>query len=68
MANMSYCRFENTRNDLQDCVRALEDAYDLDDLDLSASEEHSMNAMLELCQEFLDAHARLEAATVAQAD
>jgi hypothetical protein len=25
MANMSYCRFENTANDLQDCVYALND-------------------------------------------
>ena len=23
MGNMSYCRFENTANDLQDCVNAL---------------------------------------------
>ena len=25
MANMSYCRFENTANDLKDCVWALND-------------------------------------------
>jgi len=25
MGNMSYCRFENTANDLQDCVYALND-------------------------------------------
>ena len=25
MANMSYCRFENTANDLQDCIYAIED-------------------------------------------
>ena len=25
MANMSYCRFENTSKDLQDCVQAIED-------------------------------------------
>jgi len=24
MANMSYCRFENTNNDLSDCVEALD--------------------------------------------
>jgi hypothetical protein len=24
MGNMSYCRFENTARDLQDCVRAIE--------------------------------------------
>lgn len=25
MANMSYCRFENTLNDLRDCLNALQD-------------------------------------------
>lgn len=25
MANMSYCRFENTANDLQDCIYAIQD-------------------------------------------
>ena len=33
MANMSYCRFENTSNDLGDCLVALEEEEDvLDDL------------------------------------
>ena len=25
MANMSYCRFENTANDLRDCIYAIEE-------------------------------------------
>ncbi len=25
MSNMSYCRFENTANDLQDCIYAIQD-------------------------------------------
>ena len=28
MANMSYCRFENTLKDFSDCVGALEEALD----------------------------------------
>ncbi len=34
MGNMSYCRFENTAQDLQDCVRAIEngDVYDFNNL------------------------------------
>ena len=28
MANMSYCRFQNTSNDLADCVNVIEDAID----------------------------------------
>lgn len=34
MSNMSYCRFENTSRDMQDCVNAvmemIENGYDLD--------------------------------------
>ena len=25
MANMSYCRFENTTRDMQDCINAIEE-------------------------------------------
>ena len=60
MANMSYCRFENTSNDLQDCVSAMDDAYTLADMDLSKTEMRSMQRMRELCQEFLDHYERLE--------
>ena len=28
MANMSYCRWENTANDLQDCMNSLGDVHD----------------------------------------
>ena len=29
MANMSYCRFQNTNIDLRDCLEALEDGSEL---------------------------------------
>ena len=29
MANMSYCRFHNTQNDLEDCLDALRDGEEL---------------------------------------
>ena len=32
MGNMSYCRFENTANDLKDCVYALNDIASQEDL------------------------------------
>jgi len=37
MGNMSYCRFENTARDLQDCVRAIEndEVYNFDGYELS---------------------------------
>ena len=41
MGNMSYCRFENTAQDLQDCVRAIEngDVYELSQWELSGFEK-----------------------------
>jgi len=36
MANMSYCRFENTARDMRDCLHAIEDreVYDFSDYEL----------------------------------
>ena len=62
MANMSYCMFENTSNDLRDCVSAMEEAYDLPELDLSESEMISMRYMYRLCKKFLAEHDRLMSA------
>lgn len=41
MGNMSYCRFENTAQDLQDCVRAIEmnDVYDFSQWELVGFEK-----------------------------
>jgi len=41
MGNMSYCRFENTARDLQDCVRAIEngDVYDFSQWELAGFEK-----------------------------
>ena len=39
MGNMSYCRFENTLADMEDCLNALEnglDAEELSDYEISA--------------------------------
>jgi len=47
MANMSYCRFQNTLSDLQDCYEAIANA-DGDD-ELSKEEEHARKALIEMC-------------------
>lgn len=44
MANMSYCRFENTMNALQDCYENGIDA------DLSDSEKEYRYCLVELCK------------------
>ena len=43
MANMSYCRFENTLRDLRDCYS------NMDSDDLSKSEFYARRQMIELC-------------------
>jgi len=43
MGNMSYCRFENTARDLNDCLRAIKDG-EMDDL--SQYERRGLNELL----------------------
>ena len=60
--NMSYCMFENTMNDLRQCVQAMDEVESLRELDLSRTEQRSYEYMRELCQNFLDCAERLEQA------
>lgn len=63
MSNMSYCRFENTSRDLQDCVEALEELADDDEAQpLSASERQAADWMVKLCRRYLEAHSMVAAA------
>lgn len=48
MSNMSYCRFENTYKDLQDCLDHLTDD------DLSESEKNYRDWLIEVCQQIVD--------------
>lgn len=47
MANMSYCRFENTLSDLRDCLYALREG---DSEKLSKDEAHAKKVLIRLCQ------------------
>lgn len=49
MSNMSYCRFQNTFSDLEDCVRALENGETL-----SEDEMWYASKMRRLCEVYLD--------------
>jgi hypothetical protein len=49
MANMSYCRFENTYNDLMACSYYMTD-------DLSESEAKYRKQLIELCKEIIEEH------------
>ena len=51
MANMSYCRFQNTFPDLKDCVESLQ--WEVSINDLSKTEKDYAFRMRELCEQFL---------------
>jgi hypothetical protein len=50
MANMSYCRFENTLGDLEDCFDHISDE------NLSSTEERCREALIALCNEIAEQH------------
>lgn len=49
MGNMSYCRFQNTVSDLEDCQDALDEGV-LDDKDLSPEEKRAAKRLIEVCK------------------
>ena len=68
MANMSYCRFENTANDMNDCLNDLVEAVDaglsmaqfMDRLS-SVYERRSVQRMIDLLGQLSEAFEQLEA-------
>lgn len=52
MANMTYCRYENTSKDLQDCVDTLWESDCSEDL--SMYEQHGLHKILDLAQEIVN--------------
>ena len=57
MANMSYCRYENTYRDLQNCWEII-DGMDIESLkeELSESELNYLLSMVELCKEIAQSY------------
>jgi hypothetical protein len=49
MANMSYCRFENTYSDLADCVQALRNGEEISEYEMYYAKE-----MRRLCERFIE--------------
>lgn len=56
MANMSYCRFQNTLDDLRDCRDALIEMGDFE-RELSEDEAKAARRLLKLCRELADDYA-----------
>ena len=51
MSNMSYCRFENTLSDMQDCLEKLECSESWDELGLSEREKRCAIEMEDVAHE-----------------
>lgn len=66
MANMSYCRFENTTQDFRDCLDALreeeEAVVDGSSHRMSAHERRFADRLVELCRNYIESHEALVAA------
>lgn len=54
MANMSYCRFSNTLQDLEDCAEYLNDD------DLSEAEAEARDLLIALCRGYKDRIAAID--------
>jgi hypothetical protein len=52
MSNMSYCRFQNTLDDMRDCLDALSEMDDLSEL--SVDERNAAIRMVEVAQGLAD--------------
>ena len=51
MANMSYCRFENTLHDLKDCYDALQNITPEDISEMNSYERNAALRLIKLCGE-----------------
>lgn len=51
MPNMSYCMFENTLQDLRDCLEKLYNISCCGDRQLSPSEEKAKQELIKVCRE-----------------
>jgi len=60
MANMSYCKFRNTKIDLADCVYTLENIINGEEEPLSPEEYSASKRMYDLCQEYIQLFEELE--------
>ena len=51
---MSYCRFQNTVQDMQDCFNAIDEALDNGEpMDLSADEQRAFERMFNLMEDMM---------------
>lgn len=61
MPSMSYCVFENTSGDMNQCLNKMSEAHDIDDLDMNEYEQAAFRRMYEQCQEYIARYRELAA-------
>ncbi len=61
MPSMSYCVFENTSGDLGQCIDKMNEARDIDDLDMNEYEQRAFRDMYKQCQEYIVRYRELAA-------
>ena len=55
MPNMSYCRFQNTVQDMEDCFNAMAEAVDAEEpMQLSDDEQRAFQRMYDMLQDLQD--------------
>ena len=59
MPSMSYCKFENTLDELEQCMTAIEEARRPADLDQSSHEYDAIHDVQQMCEEFIWEYDRL---------
>lgn len=59
MPSMSYCMFENTSDELNQCVGSMIEADTIEDLDLNEYEQSAFRLMYEMCQRYVKEFERL---------
>ena len=60
MANMSYCRFQNTASDFNDCLLALKETESFRKLNLSGDENRAMNRLAGYARQYLERYTELQ--------
>ena len=53
MTSMSYCMFENTTQEMNQLLGAMEEAETMEELDLNSYEQEAFSQLVLQCQEFL---------------
>lgn len=61
MPSMSYCLFENTSSDLNQCLNKMAVTGDIDGLDMNEYEQNAFRMLYEQCQEYIVRYRELAA-------